>query len=168
VEPTDDEHIPYAHAFMVTREFQRAVTAAILPQQLVTVAICGVVVLAFALSWSLLLNVGGPFLGGVLLAIGMPLIVYVGIRRRVARQLPVGQVLRSGFGASGLRLGGSRGSSTMVFDELESFDVCRDLVRFRVRTSRQRYVSPRALFPDDEVIRIRAAISARTGRSQAA
>lgn len=159
--------IPLRCAFVASRSTRRQLATAVTrhvtvqPRSLAStgaVLVLGVVV--FVLMGH---DVGRAVLLAVLVTLAAA--VVEGLRAWVAayRSLRVvgvpGALTRSGFASDRLRLSSEAGDEVHPFDELADVETHGQAVFLRLHESGQRwFVHPRALFPDTELDRMRAAI----------
>ena len=149
----DDERIPFQHEFVVDpgyvdriaraiviNFYLRTLTLFLSPALLLLVA-----VLLFIIAQPLL---GLAFLGIAVLLLLIPLLVYVLTRRRLAREFPVGSVLRSGFGDETFVIAGPDSTATLRYDAFNPPRLRGDFVILRQRTTRQDSFYPAELFPE--------------------
>jgi len=88
---------------------------------------------------------------------------YVQTRRRIVASYPVGKVMKTGFGAEHFAVTDGNNASVVAYSGFKQVDVYRDVVWLRRTNPRGRMAFPRALFPDAEVDRMRAAFTKAAG-----
>jgi hypothetical protein len=156
-----DEEIPFQYRFAVTPEFRRAVRRALLidffrrPMYWIAVAAVGLVVAVSVASGSdgrALPTVIGVAL--FFLVVVLPGLLWISVTRQLARTLPVGALLRSGFGAAAIRTATPAGTATIPTARIASVHPVGEIIWIRYQNPRRRGLNARVLFPDDEIARL--------------
>jgi len=150
---TVDEPIPFQYELVVDPGYSRRMARAIvinfylrtLSLFLGPALVLAIAVLLFVAGQLLL---GLVCLGVVVLLLLIPLLVYALTRRRLARQFPVGSVLRSGFGDDAFVIAGPDSTVTLRYSDFNPPRLRGDFVILRERTTRQDSFYPAELFPE--------------------
>jgi hypothetical protein len=96
----------------------------------------------------------------VLVIGGMLGTAYLRTRRSFRSRFAPGTELEAAFGRDAVVLRGARGETTIAYADLAAVHVTRGWVLLRLQGSPAVDVFPQALFPDDELSRVRRAVDA--------
>ena len=157
-----DEQIPFEFEFVVDDGYTRRISRAIVTTwvaRTLTVFLAPALLVLLAVA---LFVVDQPIIALVLLAVAivlglLPLLVYLQTRRRLEKALPVGSVLRSGFGKDAFVISEPDATSTIRYTVFRSPRVRGEFIVLRQRLTRQDVFYPAQLFPESARERIATA-----------
>lgn len=154
------ESIPYTHEFTVDASYQRVLTRALYLSLFRSASgwiLLGVIaVLAGA---GILGGVSSVFLVSLLVVVLAWVLRYFRVRTLVRRSFPVGKMMRSGFTATHFGISDRDDASVVAYSGFDSIKSGSGVVWLRRRSPRRLLVYPAALFPEDQISVIRAAIA---------